>query len=175
MLGCSTDSQGSRCHIQPNPGGQPVLMGSPGCSAYTAWLATRKEEQAHSDSDFNTPFRASITHPALLYSLPLETPGRAHHDHRTALQAVLTPLRSSQPAQQMKTGEKQPCSPGVSCPLCFPATSGPGTGDSTVPQRTVCPLCHSHARCWHRQREVLWDLAPLPVPATARPSPAPAP
>lgn len=82
--GAACGSQGSRC---PNPRGRAVLMGSPGCSAYRAWLVSGKEEQAHRDGGFNTLSRAPITHPALLYSFPLETSGGSHHHHRTVLQS----------------------------------------------------------------------------------------
>lgn len=133
---------------------KPWWSACAGCSAYTAWLATRKEEQAHSDSDFNTPCRAPITHPALLYSFPLETPGRAHHDHRTALKAVPTPISACSADENGGKATLQPrgqLSPLL--PALIHARTGPGTGDSTVPQRTVCPVCLSHARHWDRQRE----------------------
>lgn len=182
--GAARDSQGSRSHIQPSPRGQPVLMGSLGCSAHRAWLVTRKEEQAHCDSDFNPLFRAPIAHPALLSSLPLETPGRAHMTTGQLSKAVQTPLRPSQSAQQMKTGGNQPCCTGVSCPLCISAlihTRRWPWDRGHVPFPALSPKGRCALSATLRQGagtdkgRVLWDLAPLPAPATARPSPAPAP
>lgn len=160
--GAARDSQGSRCHIQPSPRGQPVLMGSLGCSACRAWLVTGKEEQEHSDRDFNPLSRAPITHPTLLYSLPLETPGRAHHEHRTALQSCANTPETFSVCSADENGGKptllhrSQISPLLPSPHPHQKVAlGQGTRSLSraVPQRTVCPVCHAQARHWDRQRE----------------------
>lgn len=142
-----------------------MLMGSPGCFAYRAWLVTRKEEQEHSDGDFNTPEPLSPTQPwstlipwKLLAELTMIT-GQLS-------KAVQTPLASSQSAQQMKMGGSQPCCTGISCPLharrCpwerghapFPGLSHKGR----------CALSATLRRGSGTDKgRVLWDLAPLPA------------
>lgn len=182
--GAARDSQGSRCHIQPSPRGQPVLMGSLGCSACRAWLVTGKEEQEHSDRDFNPLSRAPITRPALLYSLPLETPGRAHHEHRTALQSCANTPETFSVCSADENGGKptllhrSQLSPLLPSP--HPHQRWPwGRGHAPFPglsPKGRCALSATLRRGTGTDKgRVLWDLAPLPAPATARPSPAPAP